>query len=416
MDMQRGGILHSCIPAVFSESEVPMQYRKNKSGEDISLLGYGCMRFTRKGGGIDLDKAEKEIRLALEGGVNYFDTAYIYPGSEAALGEIFRRIGCREKIQIATKLPHYLIKSMDGIEKIFKEELKRLQTDYIDYYLMHMLTDVETWEKLKKLGIEQWIDDKKKSGKIRHIGFSYHGHTDMFCRLIDAYDWDFTQIQYNYMDEHSQAGRRGLKYAAEKGIPVIIMEGLRGGKLVDLLPESAKKLIAGHEPKRSPAEWAFRWLYTQPEVTCVLSGMNSCEMVTENLRIADETKAGDFTEEDFALIEKVKKEIQKTVKVGCTGCGYCMPCPMGVDIPEAFRCYNNYYAEGKGAAKREYMQCTLFRKDHSNASGCIGCGKCETHCPQQIPIRKELKEAAARLEDVKFSIVKKAIRLLKLWG
>lgn len=393
-----------------------MQYRKNKSGEDISLLGYGCMRFTRKGGGIDLDKAEKEIRLALEGGVNYFDTAYIYPGSEAALGEIFRRIGCREKIQIATKLPHYLIKSMDGIEKIFKEELKRLQTDYIDYYLMHMLTDVETWEKLKKLGIEQWIDDKKKSGKIRHIGFSYHGHTDMFCRLIDAYGWDFTQIQYNYMDEHSQAGRRGLKYAAEKGIPVIIMEGLRGGKLVDLLPESAKKLIAGHEPKRSPAEWAFRWLYTQPEVTCVLSGMNSCEMVTENLRIADETKAGDFTEEDFALIEKVKKEIQKTVKVGCTGCGYCMPCPMGVDIPEAFRCYNNYYAEGKGAAKREYMQCTLFRKDHSNASGCIGCGKCETHCPQQIPIRKELKEAAARLEDVKFSIVKKAIRLLKLWG
>ncbi len=416
MNMQRGGIPRSCQPAVFSESEVPMQYRKNKSGEDISLLGYGCMRFTRKGGGIDLDKAEKEIRLALEGGVNYFDTAYIYPGSEAALGEIFRRIGCREKIQIATKLPHYLIKSMDGIEKIFKEELKRLQTDYIDYYLMHMLTDVETWEKLKKLGIEQWIDDKKKSGKIRHIGFSYHGHTDMFCRLIDAYDWDFTQIQYNYMDEHSQAGRRGLKYAAEKGIPVIIMEGLRGGKLVDLLPESAKKLIAGHEPKRSPAEWAFRWLYTQPEVTCVLSGMNSCEMVTGNLRIADETKAGDFTEEDFALIEKVKKEIQKTVKVGCTGCGYCMPCPMGVDIPEAFRCYNNYYAEGKGAAKREYMQCTLFRKDHSNASGCIGCGKCETHCPQQIPIRKELKEAAARLEDVKFSIVKKAIRLLKLWG
>lgn len=416
MNMQRGGIPRSCQPAVFSESEVPMQYRKNKSGEDISLLGYGCMRFTRKGGGIDLDKAEKEIRLALEGGVNYFDTAYIYPGSEAALGEIFRRIGCREKIQIATKLPHYLIKSMDGIEKIFKEELKRLQTDYIDYYLMHMLTDVETWEKLKKLGIEQWIDDKKKSGKIRHIGFSYHGHTDMFCRLIDAYDWDFTQIQYNYMDEHSQAGRRGLKYAAEKGIPVIIMEGLRGGKLVDLLPESARKLIACHEPKRSPAEWAFRWLYTQPEVTCVLSGMNSCEMVTENLRIADETKAGDFTEEDFALIEKVKKEIQKTVKVGCTGCGYCMPCPMGVDIPEAFRCYNNYYAEGKGAAKREYMQCTLFRKDHSNASGCIGCGKCETHCPQQIPIRKELKEAAARLEDVKFSIVKKAIRLLKLWG
>ena len=393
-----------------------MQYRKNKSGEDISLLGYGCMRFSRKGGGIDLDKAEKEIRLATEGGVNYFDTAYIYPGSEAALGEIFARIGCREKIQIATKLPHYLIKSMDGIEKTFAEELKRLRTDYIDYYLMHMLTDVETWEKLKKLGIEQWIAEKKASGKIRHIGFSYHGHTDMFCQLIDAYDWDFTQIQYNYMDEHSQAGRRGLQYAAGKGVPVIIMEGLRGGKLVDLLPDAAKKLIAEHEPKRSAAEWAFRWLYSQPEVTCVLSGMNSAQMVEENLRIADETKAGDFSEEDFALIEKVKKEIQKTVKVGCTGCGYCMPCPMGVDIPETFRCYNNYYAEGKGAARREYMQCTIFRKQPSNASGCISCGKCETHCPQQIPIRKELKEAAAKLEDFKFRAAKKAIKLLRLWG
>ena len=217
-----------------------MQYRKNKTGEDISLLGYGCMRFTRKGSSADLDKAEKEIRLAIDGSVNYFDTAYIYPGNEAALGEILARIGCREKINIATKLPHYLIKSMDGIEKMFQEQLRRLRTGYIDYYLMHMLTDVETWDKLKHLGIEQWIEDKKKTGQIRQIGFSYHGHTDMFCRLIDVYDWDFTQIQYNYMDEHSQAGRRGLHYAAEKGIPVIIMEGLRGGKLVDLLPENEK--------------------------------------------------------------------------------------------------------------------------------------------------------------------------------
>lgn len=393
-----------------------MQYRQNKTGEDISLLGYGCMRFTRKGGNIDIDKAEKEVRLALQGGVNYFDTAYVYPGNEAALGEILRRIGCRENVNIATKLPHYLIKSIDGIEKLFKEELRRLQTDYVDYYLMHMLTDTETWENLKRLGIEKWIEDKKKSGKIRHIGFSYHGHTDMFCKLIDTYDWDFTQIQYNYMDEHSQAGRRGLQYAAKKGIPVIIMEGLRGGKLVDLLPASAKKQIATHASKRSAAEWAFRWLYSQPEVTCVLSGMNSEEMVAENLRIADETKAGDFTGEDFAFIETIKKEIQKTIKVGCTGCGYCMPCPQGVDIPETFRCYNNYYAEGKGSAKREYIQCTVFRKQPSNASNCIACGKCELHCPQQIPIRKELKEAASKLEDIKFFMAKKAIQLFKLWG
>ena len=393
-----------------------MQYRKNKNGADISLLGYGCMRFTRKGNAIDLEKAQKELAHAIENGVNYFDTAYIYPGSEAAIGEIFHRLNCREQIYIATKLPHYLIKSMDGIEKIFQEELKRLQTDYVDYYLMHMLTDTDTWEKLKALGIEEWICEKKESGQIRNIGFSYHGHTDMFCKLIDAYDWDFTQIQYNYMDEHSQAGRKGLHYAAAKKIPVIIMEPLRGGKLVNLLPEKAKKLIAEHERGYSAAEWAFRWLYDQPEVTCVLSGMNSMEMLEENLRIANETQIGAFTEADFALIDLVKAEIESTVKVGCTGCGYCMPCPKGVDIPETFRCYNNYYAEGKRVAIKEYMQCTLFRKNHSNASNCVECGLCEKHCPQHIEIRKELKNAANKLESPVFKFVKWAIKTFKMWG
>ena len=393
-----------------------MQYRKNKNGADISLLGYGCMRFTRKGNAIDLEKAQKELAHAIENGVNYFDTAYIYPGSEAAIGEIFHRLNCREQIYIATKLPHYLIKSMDGIEKIFQEELKRLKTDYVDYYLMHMLTDTDTWEKLKALGIEEWIREKKESGQIRNIGFSYHGHTDMFCKLIDVYDWDFTQIQYNYMDEHSQAGRKGLYYAAEKNIPVIIMEPLRGGKLVNLLPEKAKKLIAEHERGYSAAEWAFRWLYDQPEVTCVLSGMNSMEMPKENLRIADETQIGAFTESDFELIDLVKAEIESTVKVGCTGCGYCMPCPKGVDIPETFRCYNNYYAEGKRVAIKEYMQCTLFRKNHSNASNCVECGLCEKHCPQHIEIRKELKNAANKLESPVFKFVKWAIKTFKMWG
>ena len=374
------------------------------------------MRFTRKGNAIDLEKAQKELAHAIENGVNYFDTAYIYPGSEAAIGEIFHRLNCREQIYIATKLPHYLIKSMDGIEKIFQEELKRLQTDYVDYYLMHMLTDTDTWEKLKALGIEEWIREKKESGQIRNIGFSYHGHTDMFCKLIDVYDWDFTQIQYNYMDEHSQAGRKGLYYAAEKKIPVIIMEPLRGGKLVNLLPEKAKKLIAEHERGYSAAEWAFRWLYDQPEVTCVLSGMNSMEMLEENLRIADETQIGAFTESDFELIDLVKAEIESTVKVGCTGCGYCMPCPKGVDIPETFRCYNNYYAEGKRVAIKEYMQCTLFRKNQSNASNCVECGLCEKHCPQHIEIRKELKNAANKLESPVFKFVKWAIKTFKMWG
>lgn len=220
-----------------------MQYRKNKKGENISLLGYGCMRFSRKSGGIDLDKAEQEVSAAVQGGVNYFDTAYVYPGNEAAVGEIFRRLGCREQINLATKLPHYMIKSMDGVEKIFREELRRLGTDYIDYYLMHMLTDAATWNKLRNMGMEDWIRGKLASGEIRNIGFSYHGNTPAFQQLVDAYDWDFCQIQYNYMDETSQAGVQGLRYASGKGLPVIIMEPLRGGRLVELLPESAKELF-----------------------------------------------------------------------------------------------------------------------------------------------------------------------------
>ena len=220
-----------------------MNYRKDKYGNDISILGYGCMRFTQTAGKIDLDKAEKEIMTAYHAGVNYYDTAYVYPGSEAALGEILERNQIRDKVYIASKLPHYLIKTADSMERHFAEQLHRLRTDHIDYYVMHMLTDVATWERLKNLGIIEWLKEKQESGAIRQVGFSYHGNADMFCQLIDAYDWDFCQIQYNYMDEHSQAGRRGLKYANEKGLPVIIMEPLRGGKLVSRLPEEAKKIF-----------------------------------------------------------------------------------------------------------------------------------------------------------------------------
>ncbi len=269
-----------------------MQYRKDKKGNDISLLGYGCMRFTRKGGSVDLDKAEMELAAAIDGGVNYLDTAYIYPGNEAALGQLLKRLRCRDRVYIATKLPHYMIKSVQGAEKLFQEELRRLQTDHIDYYLMHMLTDTATWEKLLKMGMDGWIKEKLKTGQIRNIGFSYHGGSDMFCKLIEAYDWDFCQIQYNYMDEHSQAGVKGLRFAHERGLPVIIMEPLRGGRLVDLLPRPAKDIFAADPEGRTPAELAFKWLYDQPEVTCVLSGMNSMEMVRENLLLAGQCSPG----------------------------------------------------------------------------------------------------------------------------
>lgn len=392
-----------------------MQYREDRNHESISILGYGCMRFTRKGKGIDLDKAEQEVMAAINGGVNYFDTAYIYQGSEAALGKILKKNGCREKVFIATKLPQYLIKSRAALDKYFNEQLERLQTDYVDYYLMHMLTDVAAWEKLCRLGIKEWIREKKEAGKIRNVGFSYHGNTAMFLPILEAYDWDFCQIQYNYVDENSQAGREGLQAAAAKGIPVIIMEPLRGGKLVDLLPDKAKKLIAEHPRKWTPAEWAFRWLWDQPEVTCVLSGMNSLPMVEENVRIASEVQPGQLTAQDFAMIEQIKAEIDRNVRVGCTGCGYCMPCPKGIDIPTAFRCYNRMYTENRATGRHEYMQIVALQKEMSDISKCIECGKCESHCPQHLEIRKMLKEAQKNLLPWYYRVGIKVVRLFKFW-
>lgn len=392
-----------------------MQYRNDKYGKPVSILGYGCMRFSKKGNSIDIDKAEAEVMAAIRQGVNYLDTAYIYPGSEAAVGEILQRNHCRDKVAIATKLPQYLIKSEAALDKYFNEQLARLKTDYIDYYLMHMLTDIAAWEKLKKLGILQWIEKKKSEGKIRNLGFSYHGNTDMFLEILEDYDWDFCQIQYNYMDEHSQAGRKGLQAAAQKGIPIIIMEPLRGGKLVDLLPEKAKKIIADNPRKWTPAEWAFRWLWSQPEVTCVLSGMNSEEMVRENVRIASEVQLHEFSDEDFKMIEEVKAAINKNTKVGCTACAYCMPCPKGIDIPTAFRCYNRMYTENKKSGRLEYLQIVALQKEMSDISNCVECGKCEMHCPQHIEIRKKLKEARKELLPFYYRIGIKLVRLFKFW-
>lgn len=392
-----------------------MQYRKDKKGNDISILGYGCMRFSRRGTSIDLNKLEKEIMTAIDLGVNYFDTAYIYIGSEAALGEVLSRNSIRERVYIADKLPQYLIKSLEQADKMLNESLARLKTDYIDYYLMHMLTDINVWERLKAMGIEEWIAKKLESGVIRNIGFSFHGETDMFMKLADAYDWDFCQIQYNYMDEHSQAGVRGLRYAHEKGLPVIVMEPLRGGKLVNMLPEAARREIANDASKRSAAELALGWLWNQPEVTCVLSGMNSIESVIENANAASRSSVGYFTDADIALLERVRKLIDERVKVHCTGCGYCLPCPQGVDIPGAFRCYNVAYTEKKFYALKEYLQCTAMRKNPSCASQCIGCGKCESHCPQGIHIRDELQNARRELEIPIFRFAKFCVRLLKMW-
>ena len=390
----------------FPNAGSAMQYRSDKFGNPISILGFGCMRFTQTAGKIDIDKAEQEILAAFRAGVNYFDTAYTYPGSEAALGLILERNHIRDQVNIATKLPHYLLKKPESMESFFSEELKRLRTDHVDYYLMHMLTDVKTWERLKGLGIVQWLAEKKKSGAIRQVGFSYHGNSDMFCRLLDEYDWDFCQIQYNYLDENTQAGATGLHYAASKGLPVVIMEPLRGGRLVKNLPAPALRLMEQYPVRRSPAEWGFRWLWNQPEVTCVLSGMNSLEMVQENVRTASRAGVGEFTEADQALLRSVVSAINANMKVGCTGCRYCMPCPRGVDIPGTFAAWNVKAAEGSFSALREYCMITLVRKDYTGPANCIGCGKCEQHCPQHIEIRKELQKARKDLETPVYKAAK----------
>lgn len=392
-----------------------MIYRKDRYGNDISLLGYGCMRFTQQNGKIDLDKAESEILTAFNSGVNYYDTAYIYPGNEAALGWILAKNNIRNQIKIATKLPHYLIKSVSAMEKCFQEQLKRLQTDYIDYYLMHMLTDVATWNKLVSMGILEWLEDKKANGAIRQIGFSYHGNSQTFCELLDAYDWDFCQIQYNYLDEHSQAGRRGLQYANQKGLPVIIMEPLRGGRLVNRLPQKALDVFEHYPVKHTPAEWAFKWLYNQPEVTCVLSGMNSMDMIKENVKTASETHIGELGVSEEAMLKEVIAAINANMKVGCTGCGYCMPCPMNVDIPGTFAAYNRHYSDGRANALREYLMCTTLRRNSAAASNCIECGKCEKHCPQHIAIRQELKNARKDLEGPLYKIITKIIKVFKAY-
>ena len=392
-----------------------MNYRPDKYGNKISVLGFGCMRFPNTMGKIDMAKTECLILQAVEGGVNYFDTAYIYGGSEAALGEILEKNGLRDKVNITTKLPHYLIRSREGLDKLFSEELKRLRTDHVDYYLMHMLTDVQTWQRLKDLGIEEWLEEKKASGQIRQVGFSYHGNTDMFCKLVDSYDWDLCMIQYNYMDEHSQAGVRGLKYAHSKGLPVMIMEPLRGGKLVSHLPEEAKRIMAEHPVKRTPAQWAFRWLWNQSEVTCVLSGMNGEEMLADNIRTASEARAGEFTEADFDMIARVLKSVNAKMKVKCTGCGYCMPCPKNVDIPGTFSAYNRRYSENKFWGLVDYAICTALRKEPTSASNCIGCGKCERHCPQGIEIRKELENARRELEGPLYRMARKLNQIFKLF-
>ena len=385
-----------------------MEYRHS-----WSTLGFGCMRFPRVGNGFDMDEIRREIKYAYENGVNYYDTAYIYPGSEEVLGTVVNELGIRSDITIATKLPHYMMKTIDETEKHFSEQLKRLKTDYVDNLLMHMLPDVDTWNQLIDRGVLDWLKEKKDAGKIRKVGFSYHGNSSTFVELLNAYDWDFCQIQYNYMDEHSQAGRIGLNAAYEKSIPVIIMEPLRGGKLADKMPDAAVKVFKKVHPEWSLAEWSFRWLYNQPGVTTVLSGMNSMEMLSENIKVAGSCSVGSLSDSDMQAYSDAIAAIAGGTTVPCTGCSYCMPCPAGVDIPGCFSSLNDIKINGYFNGFKAYFMCTALKKKPAYASICKECGLCESKCPQHIAIRDELKKVKRKFDNPVFFIGKFFAKLFK---
>ncbi len=385
-----------------------MKYRKNiKNGDELSILGFGCMRFSK-----NIKETKAQIIYAIEKGINFFDTAYTYPKSEETLGKILTN-ETRKKIKISTKLPPYLISSYEDFDKIFNKQLKRLKTDYIDYYFIHALTDLKIWERLVKLGILEWIAEKKQTQQIINLGFSYHGGEKEFLQLIDSYDWDFCMIQYNYLDENNQAGKKGLQYAYQKQIPIFIMEPLRGGTLVNQLPIKALNLMKKTDPNKSPAEWGLRWVWHHEEVTMLLSGMNSMAMLKENIKIA--TSSEKLNKKELAMFAEIKEIMLNQNQIPCTGCNYCLPCPYNVDIPTCFSCYNDYKIEGwkKGVVK--YIMQTSLKKEAQNASRCVGCGICEKKCPQNIAIRKELKKVSKKLEGIHYRpmrfVIKKILKV-----
>lgn len=375
-----------------------MKYRIfGKTNVSVSALGFGCMRFPLLEDDrekIDEEEAIRMIRYAVDSGVNYFDTAYPYhsndfgqPGkSEPLLGKALEN-GYRDKVYIATKLPAFLVESHEDMDRFLDDQLDRLQTDHIDFYLLHALNR-RTWKNLLEHNVFEFIERALQSGKIEHIGFSFHDDLDLFKDIVDAYQWDFCQVQYNYLDENFQAGKEGINYAASKNIGVVVMEPLRGGALVDGLPRDARTLFHESAPERSEVDWALRWIWKNPGVSMILSGMSTFEQTQENIRIANIAPDADWTETDEETIVDTQQVIRNLWEVDCTACGYCMPCPAGVNIPMVFRNLNNYTVLDDLHAKSTYH---IFLSEDERASNCTQCGECEDKCPQKIAISEKMK-------------------------
>ncbi|MDR2488020.1 MAG: aldo/keto reductase [Desulfovibrio sp.] len=376
-----------------------------KTGETASILGFGCMRLPVAGPDpscIDEDLAIAMIRRAVDRGVTYLDTAWPYHGSggfaepgasEPMVGKALLG-GYRNRVKVATKLPTWLVKTRADMNRILDMQLKRLQSAHIDFYLAHTL-NARYWPAMQAADLAGFFEEARKDGRIRHVGFSFHDRFSVFQEIVEGYDWEFVQIQYNYLDREYQAGEAGLKSAAGKGMGVVIMEPLRGGFLINQMPEVLRARLAGARPDWSLADWALRWLWDQPEVSVVLSGMSSMEHVEENLGIA--CNAGPLTDGDKAAIEAVRGEFSRRIKVPCTACGYCLPCPRGVNIPRNFMMYNDYFLTDDATARGhiQYVYKHLVLEVDEMADRCLHCGECEAKCPQQLPVGDVMAEVSA---------------------
>ena len=384
-----------------------MLYRKlGKSGCEVSILGFGCMRLPIENGSqedvdrfdpakaIDEEMATRLVHYAMEQGVNYFDTGYPYHSgkSEPFLGRAVQ--GHREKVLIATKLPAWMVQGRDDFDKFLNEQLQRLNTKYVDFYLLHGLGR-KTWSAMKELGALRFLDKILADGRARLVGFSFHDDVRIFKEIVDAYDWTLGQIQYNFLDRNYQAGREGLEYAASKGLGLVIMEPLRGGRLAGKVPQEIQAFWDSASKKRSPAEWALRWVWNHPEVSTALSGMNSMDQLKENLKIAGEARPNSLSPEELALIDRVTEAYKEMLKIDCTACAYCMPCPQGVNIPQNFRLYNDLYMFED--PEIDFLLYNRMLSPEQRASNCIECGECEEVCPQQLKIMEELKKVHSAL-------------------
>ncbi len=398
-----------------------------KTGDEIFPLGFGAMRLPLKNGKINRELAKKQIYHAIDSGINFIDTAYLYGDSETFLGEVLQG-EYRNKVKICTKLPSINVRKYEDMEALLDEQLKRLKRDSIDYYLIHAV-DLKTINRLLRKDLLKFINKAKKEGKIKHVGFSYHGPKEEFEIILDGYDWDVVLVQYNYFDDNVQASTEGIQYAASKGIGVFVMEPLKGGILAGKMPYEAEDVFRKANPNKSNAQWALEWVLNNPNVTCVLSGMNSIEQIDENISVGKKTTPLSLSLEEMETIEYVKRVLRNALKINCSTCGYCMPCPQGVNIPECLKIYNEKYLFGhKGRFNQSFMDYYQYvggiMGGEGNAGKCNGCGKCLRKCPQKLNIIEELEKVKKEFEfpamkyglafvrHVGFPIYKQIVKLL----